>query len=267
MSTTLKIAFNILFLLLSTITYSQNLNYVEINYNLIQTTFNSQQSSSINKSFERSLNSFINLYSNEIQNNEAIQRTKSKLEIINAKYSAFDVFPDSISDGWHEVIATDNLKFCQNAKVYVKNNEILEFVVDNCFRLNYSPIGTIREAKCTMSLNNFQGDEVKLIEIYFINDLEEQALVDPPLDPGYITFWTSNKKFVGNEILINDQSYSGLTYSFPYGTNTDPDCAEKGTLTYAFKPGLYTIKALKNGKDMIGSAEVMPNKCLIYRVY
>ena len=62
---------------------------------------------------------------------EYSRRSMSRLEQIKKVYVSYNKYPSSISNGWHKVVVTNNIDFCEERKVLVSNGKIGEYVVDN----------------------------------------------------------------------------------------------------------------------------------------
>lgn len=196
-----------------------------------------------------------------IENNRA--QAFAKVGIIKNQYGEYKKYPEKIVDGWHSVIATDNINFCKDVKVLVNNNKIVKFVIDNYLPLNFKAVGEIKNGKNVITLNNFNGEQLNVVEVYFLYDLEEQSIVPPPIKPGYICFWTSEKNYKDIILKIDDR----LTEDFSIPYQSRPDCFSKGMICRILKPGKYSYLAL--GKGIFkweGVFEVRQGKCLSYRL-
>lgn len=65
------------------------------------------------------------------------EKAQNMMEQINTYYNAVESYPQTIKDGWHNVYATNRYDFCDIRKVYVENNKITKYVIDDWF---YRPI-------------------------------------------------------------------------------------------------------------------------------
>ena len=127
----------LLILLISTSSIAQN--YIDIN----QTTVITKQTniSYSNNNFGLSMIAneifaFRNSWENRRKREEAVSKAKSQLAIVKSTYENSNKYPESIVDGWHLVMATDNYNYCSPAKVLIKDNQIKEFVVSNWIKLS-----------------------------------------------------------------------------------------------------------------------------------
>jgi hypothetical protein len=100
-----------------------------------------------------------------------------------------------------------------------------------------------------VKLQNFNGEQLEVVEVYFMYDLDEPVIVSPPIEPGYVTFWTNKPGFLGKEMLIGDVLYDGVTEKL----KDKPDCGAAGARTLILKPGHYSFRALKTGNDHEGA--------------
>jgi hypothetical protein len=224
--------------------------------------FNSNQVGPSSYSIMYAVDAFVNIYNDAQREKTAREEAQSKVALLKRSYESYDVYPDSIATGWHNVIVTDNFKFCRDAKVFVKNNLIEEFVIDNSIRLNFTTTGKIRNGKNVVTLNRFNGERLEIVDVYFAYDLDEPRLASPPVDPGYVTFWTRRNKFVGRKIILGGVSYDGVSGAL----KDTPDCNQTGAVTVILKPGTYSFTAMKVGNDLDGTVEIKSNQCLLYEL-
>jgi hypothetical protein len=185
-----------------------------------------------------------------------------KISMLKNNYMSLDKYPDSIVTGWHNIVVTDNLNFCRDAKVYVEKNRIRDFVIDNCIHLNFIAAGSIKKGKNVVTLKNFNGEQLEVTDAYFMYDMEEPVLVDAPGQPGYICLWTSSWKYMKKRIKVNGSYIEQFTASF----NENPGCFQTGCICLVFKPGSYPITIERHGSDYVGSFDIKAGKCLNYRV-
>lgn len=190
---------------------------------------------------------------------QARQQSLAKLQIIKSQYSSYESYPETITDGWHSAIATDNINFCKNVKVLINDNRIVRFIVDNYIPLNFMTMGEIKDAKNVVTLKNFNEEQLNIVEVFFLYDIEEPTVVPEPIKPGYVCFWSDIK--YQNEILLDldNQRMERLTVRF----NSEPDCFSNGMVCRILKPGTYSY--LARGKGAISwedTFEVKENQCL-----
>lgn len=187
----------------------------------------------------------------------------AKREIVKSHYSAHASYPGSIADGWHNAVATDNMFFCRDVKVLVKDNRIQKFVVDNYMPVNFTAAGKIQDGKGLLSLKDFNDREIGIFELYFIYDLDEPTIENPPVEPGYVTFWSDMKKFEHIQLTLDGDRTEPFTVSFA----SMPEPFANGTISRVLKPGTYSFKAAGRGTiDWAGTVEVRPNQCAMIRL-
>ena len=220
--------------------------------------------------FEYAVYSFTNVIREGQADKREQQRTENertlsiaKTAIIKTQYAEYEKYPDKIIDGWHNVIATNSSTFCKDAKVLVENNRIKKFVIDNCIPINFNATGEIKKAKNNLTLKNFNGEELSIFEVFFIYDIDQQQIVEAPIKPGILCFWSDLKKFDQVFIKVDGQPWDKFTMKF----KTMPECSEKGTVSRILKPGKYHLKAVGRGSiDWNSDIEIKAGYCLRVRL-
>jgi hypothetical protein len=220
--------------------------------------------------YQQVIYEFTNILKDNIRDKREIERIEynrqqaiAKLGIIKNQYAEYKEFPSVISDGWHNAIVTDNLNFCKDVKVMVKENRIQNFVVDNYIPLNFMVTREIKNAKNVVTLKNFGGEEMNIVEVYFLYDIDQQIIVPEPIKPGFVCFWSDLKYF--NEIILKFDSkrVEDLTVRFM----SEPDCFSNGMVCRILKPGKYSFSAMGHGTiDWAGTIEIKENMCLKVRL-
>jgi len=194
---------------------------------------------------------------------QARQQSLAKLNIIKSQYSNYENYPEIITDGWHSAIATDNMNFCKDVKVLIKDNRITLFVVDNYIPINFMSTGEIKSAKNVVTLKNFNGEQLNIVEVYFLYDIEEPRIVPEPIKPGYVCFWSDIKNY--RDILLDFDGKRMERFSVRF--DSEPDCFSNGMICRILKPGTYTY--LARGKGAISwkdTFEVKENECVKIRL-
>lgn len=221
-------------------------------------------------SFDYAVYEFSNILREQLNNKEqqrkfeqAKQQSIAKSKIIKNQYSSYKDYPEKIIDGWHSAIATDNFNFCKDVKVYVEDNRIKRFVIDNYIPLNFMSIGEINNAKNVVTLKNFNGEQLNIVEVYFLYDIEDPRIVPEPIKPAYVCFWSDLKNY--NDILLDFDNKRMERFSVRF--KKAPDCFSKGMICRILKPGTYSY--LARGKGAISwedTFEVKENVCLRIRL-
>ncbi len=195
----------------------------------------------------------------------ARQQTGAKLAIIKDQYAEYKSYPEKITDGWHSAIATDNINFCKDVKVYVKDNRVMRFVIDNYIPLDFKATRDIKNAKNVISINNFNGEQMNLVELYFLYDIDAPVIVSAPIKAGYVCFWSDIKNFADIQLTFDGVRLEDFTVRF--GEDETPDCFRNGMICRILKPGTYSFKA--DGKGAINwkkTIEIKENQCLKIRL-
>lgn len=170
------------------------------------------------------------------------QRTKAKMQQTRSIYSSIYSFPSKIKDGWHSVVASNGYDFCDDRKVYVVNNQITKYVIDNWLERTISFSNQIAQGKSLIKNKKPDGTETGYIEVYFIDFcINQNSQANPPVKPGKITFWCNWKRANTVTIYIENAFKLG---PFTQYFNDAPTCQQEGTLSFEFKPGTYTYKAI-----------------------
>ncbi len=221
-------------------------------------------------SFNYAVNRFSNILSENLNNKrerqrleQARQQAVAKLKIIKDQYESYESYPEKINDGWHSAIATDNINFCKEVKVLIDDNRITKFVIDNYIPLNFRVLGEIKDAKNVVTINNFNGEQLNIVELYFLYDIDELTIVSEPLQPGYVCFWSDIKNY--DDILLDNDGERMERFSVRF--ESEPDCFENGMVCRIMKPGTYSY--LARGKGMISwedTFEIKENQCLKIRL-
>ena len=222
-------------------------------------------------SFDYATFEFSNILKANLNNKREQQRQENakkqaiaKLGMIKTQYSEYTSYPSTITDGWHSAIATDNLNFCKDVKVQIKNNKIVKFVLDNYIPMNFMSTREIKNAKNIVTIKNFNDEQLNIVELYFIYDIDEPRLVPEPIKPGYVCFWTDiNRKYEEIELKVDNIVLERFTVSY----DSKPDCFSNGMVCRILKPGTYSMIADgRGGKRWKGTFEIKENMCLEYRL-
>lgn len=198
------------------------------------------------------------------EKNEQQRREKSigLMDQVKSYYNSLNSYPDLVKNGWHKVIAMDNYDFCEERKVYVENNKVTKYVVDNWLNRKVSYPVLINNAKAMIQLVQDNGTTA-IVDLYFLEDINNpNSYTSPPLQSGKISFWT-NLKSSGSMELYFDGMYAGtFTSYFKDGT---PNCGQDGTITIECKPGTYKYYATGQGfwgsKSWEGSVTIKEGGC------
>ncbi len=274
--------YNKLYFLLLLITFSNNSNAQkasDYNYSIVQDDYFAEDVTTQGykekrwfwgSSFDYAVFQFSNILQGHLLNKKEqlqLEQTKQqntqKVAIIKEQYKSYDSYPDKISDGWHHVIATDNYNFCKDAKVFVQNNKVKKFVIDNCIPLGVNATGEIKKAKSVATIKNTNGQELCIVEMFFIYDIEEQIIVETPIKPGYVCFWSDLYRYDAILLDFDGKRMENFTGYF----ETEPDCFTESMICRILKPGTYSFLARGRGAiDWKGDIEIKSGQCLKVRL-
>lgn len=182
------------------------------------------------------------------------EKAQNMMEQINTYYNAAESYPQTIKDGWHNVYATNRYDFCDIRKVYVENNKITKYVIDDWF---YRPIVStlpIKNGIASITIN--KNDLLTIVFLEYI--YEPNKTIQPPLKSGTVSFW-HNKKGGGPTDVWVDGRYIGEINS--YFKKGEPNCGQDGTLTYEYKPGTYRYEAENNRNIWSGTITIRSGQC------
>lgn len=116
----------------------------------------------------------------KVESNER-QKVIANMYQIKSIYSKINNFPTKIIDGWHNIISTNNYDFCDSRKVYVLNNLIVKYVIDNWAERIVTFSSQINQGKGLIKLND---NESEYLDIYFIDFcINPNSLASPPIKP------------------------------------------------------------------------------------
>lgn len=184
-----------------------------------------------------------------------------RLDTLKKKMSRHEKYPDSIATGWHAAALTDNQAFYKDVKVFVSKNTVRQLAIENCISIACTSKEQVKNAASVVTFTNINSG-FDVLYVYFINDLDSIALVEEPMQPGYVCFWTSKNQYLNERLLIN-----GVRRDFISKLHeTEPECIEKGVPFYMMKPGMYRLRVTRTGNDKEAGFEIKPGMCLKYRL-
>ncbi len=194
------------------------------------------------------------------QLNEQIKREKvfSLIHQVKSLYSSFPKYPEKMSDGWHTIISTDNFNFCEERKVFVSNNQITKYIIDDWFEKKISYPSNISKGKSTVQLVQDDGT-ITFVDIYFLEFINNpNSFASAPVGSGKISFWT-NAPFRGSlYVYIDDNLVGEIT---TYTPNGNPYCDQPGIFTFEYKPGTYSYKVIGNNRTWSGTCFIEKGNC------
>jgi len=226
---------------------------------------NSMKNESTRLMYNRNLQFLFDAYAGYDKDGMKIKKEKElaalRINTLKENYGHRQKYPDSIATGWHVVALTDNKEFYKEAKVFVSKNTIQQLVVDDCIRLNCTTRDQVRNAGTVITINDINSG-YELLNVYFINDLDSTALIGEPMQPGYVSFWTSKGKYLKERLMINDIERDFISKLH----EVEPGCFETGVPFYMLKPGVYKLRVTKTGNDREEKFEIKSGMCLKYQL-
>jgi len=200
-------------------------------------------------------------YLEESKTKKEKEQATIRLDALNKNFETRGKFPDTISSGWHSVVLTDNNQFCKDASVLVSNNTIRQLVIEDCIRYRCTSKEPITNAKAIITLTDIRITGDRLV-VYFINDLDSSSLIDEPMQPGYVCFWTSKFKYLNERLLIDGIRRDLIFDAHP----AEPRCLQAGVSFYIMKPGKHHFRATQFGNDKEFRFIVKSGMCLKYEL-
>ncbi len=208
------------------------------------------------------ISAFRNSWENKRKREEALSKAQSQINLVKATYTNAECYPEKIIDGWHSIIATDTYNYCSPAKVLIKNNQIVEFVIGNWSLLSYPVVvlSAIKKGKALITIDILGNKDT--LELYFTNDIDQPTLVDKPLDSGYISFWCDSSKI--KHLYISIDNGENVITNDNIRPKMQPECKSSETFSFPVKPGVHYYKIVSRGsKWWEGNIEAKENMCFI----
>lgn len=179
------------------------------------------------------------------ERNEQLRKEKitALINQVKSYYNSLPSYPNSIKDGWHKVIATDNYDLCEEQKVYVENNKVTKYVIDNWYNKKVIYPALIKDARTMIQLEQDNGI-ITMIDLFFLESINNPgSKTSVPIEAGKVSFWTNLKD--AHIKLYFDNKYVGEFSN--YFTEGIPNCGQQGTISFSYKPGTYQYNATSQG--------------------
>lgn len=187
----------------------------------------------------------------QINKQKAVVRMNQIIDYYNSSKSQ----PITVKDGWHSVYAMNNYDFCDQRKVYVENNKITEYIIDDWIARTVSYSTPTQYGKATIRLAESKDD---LINVFFLDYMADaNSYSTPPLKSGRVSFWTDSR--IDYTDVFVEGNYIG-TISKRFKKET-PSCGETGTVIFEGKPGKYDYIAESSIGRWSGVITVSSSKC------
>ena len=225
---------------------------------------NSMRNESTRLMYNRNLQFLFDAFAGYDKDGMKIKKEKElaalRINTLKENYGHRQKYPDSIATGWHIVALTDNKEFYKEAKVYVSKNTIQQLVIQDCIRVRCTK-SQVKNAAGAITLTDINS-ESETLNVYFIYDLDSTVLIDEPMQPGYVSFWTSKGKYLKERLMINDIERDFISKLH----EAEPGCFETGVPFYMLKPGVYKLRVTKTGNDREEKFEIKSGMCLKYQL-
>lgn len=249
-------------LLLSLSLTAQSYRYTQINQLAIQqNNFTVVQNNYGFYDIANAIQMFTNAWSDNKKREIEVQKSQFRIEQVKETYRGAGNYPETILNGWHLVMVTDNYNFCNEAKALVEDGRITKLVIDNYMpnSLNFTTINPIRNAKSLLSLQDLNNNPTSTVEVYFTNDLEQPTIVEAPLEAGYVCFYSDMGRAKSIKIKLGGVNLEELGGKI----KEEPSCFAENTITLALKPNSYEFRAFGRGTiNWEGVAVVKEGQCL-----
>ncbi len=207
-----------------------------------------------------------NSYQADKQKKELEAKMRAKVQQIKAYYETLGEYPQTVADGWHNVVILAGDEFIDDRKVYVEKNKITRVVYDDWYEVELSFSGPIKSGKTGLQVKNGVGAEQGLLEAYFINYIADpESRATPPLKPGRVTFWTNNPRYKEMYVWFEDARIDNFKQRYDF--ENPPVCTSDKEIVIIYKPGTYKYKiSMSKGGSMVvneGKVTIKENGCEI----
>jgi len=210
-------------------------------------------------------------YTDDARERAKYAEKREAYKVVDLMYVILDCYdrqkkyPDTISDGWHNVVAMNYSNICREAKVYVLNNHVTSYIINNWDKKEIRTGSPISRCKSTIELVNDKTDKNKKFErkldLYFIDYLiAPDAAATPPKVDGRASFWAHPDIDGGTVIIYVNQVYKG---ELSLMDESIPKCGQKGTLTFEEANGTYDFRAYNDKNVWRGTIVIYPGECTL----
>lgn len=168
---------------------------------------------------------------------ENARRMRAKIDEYKTYYAGLESYPETVKNGWHDVILISGDRFIDERKVYVENNKIQYVIYDNWMPEDVNFTGIIKDGKCAMSFKNASENLSGLLDVYFFN-----AMADPnsntatPLQAAKLVFWTTKSDYKSMRVNVEGNPFGPFIVKHKKTDEIDPNNVEE--LIVYVKPGI-----------------------------
>jgi len=210
-------------------------------------------------------------YANDAKDHAKNAEIREAYKAVDLMYVILDCYdkqkkyPETIPDGWHNVVVMNYSNICREGKAHVSNNEVTSYVVDNWQIHEIEKSSAIIKGKSSIELMKDKEQKEKKynrkLDVYFMDYLlDPDAITTPPLVPGKASFWADPEIDGGPVIIYLDQEYKG---KLNHMQDSIPDCGQKNTLTFEEAHGIYDFKAYNDKNVWRGTIVIYPGECTL----
>ena len=203
------------------------------------------------------------LYEAKLQAVKAEQKEKAMAcaNQIKELYPTFGKYPDHLNDGWYNVAVTNYYDMCGERKVYVQNNRITKYFVDNYSERTISFSSPIVDGKAHIKFF-INGADTEIHDVYFLENIIDPTTTASKPRFGKYTFYTSFKR-AGIVKVFVDGLYAGAISQFFDPKIGTPYCGQEssGTITFSYKPGTYNYIAEGTTRKWSGQITIDADGC------
>jgi hypothetical protein len=191
-------------------------------------------------------------------------RAQYQMSIVHDFYQSQKIYPDKIPDGWHIVVAMNNYDFCGEAKVFVRDDTIFQYVVEDWkYRVLVGP-AMIVNGRSALQLENEKSKRKKKrihLDLYFVDYMNDPGTIStPPVPAGKASFWAGDVTGDQVVVFINGEEKGRFSPAY-YGSA--PGCGEKSTLTIEYKSGTHDFRAINSRNVWRGTITIYPGDCTL----
>jgi len=186
----------------------------------------------------------------------------SRLRQVQSFYNSANSYPSIIKNGWHIVCATNNYNFCEQRKVFVENNKVTKYVIDD-WKIE-AVVNSSSVQKCKALIRLYDSDDHDDLEVYFLDAISNpNGNSTPPVQSGKVSFYTTFNR--GNVDIYVEDLYIGTLKSY-FNDSQKPLCGQNGTVIFENKPGTYKYEAVSNNATWSGTITIYSNTCSSFKL-
>lgn len=195
----------------------------------------------------------------------AIAEQKEKAQAcanqIRQLYPTLGKYPEQLKDGWYNVAVTNYYDMCGERKVYVQNNRVAKYFVENYSERTVSFSSPILEGKAHIKLL-INGSDTEIHDVYFLENIIDPTTTASKPSFGKYTFYTTFKR-AGTVKIFIDGSYAGTLSQYFDSKIGTPYCGQEGsgTVTFAYKPGTFNFIAESDKRKWSGQITINVDGC------